>query len=202
MRLYRALLFAGFFLTGCRRGEPIKLDDKLEVAPIVLRQVRLFDAMPLNLRESGFFMSQIDVAVLLNRCHSQTELPQALRTLVAPGRPLKGWILQLKWVRFRERGVLNDLGFFASMPPTYECLFEFPEKAAGSDVSFSGISYDFQKDRASAPDPMFKDLRDGDWVRINGFFRPNSGVSWQDLKIPNWLTLGKVVVTRIERIKE
>jgi hypothetical protein len=75
----------------------------------------------------------------------------------------------------------------------------FPEAASGSEALLHGGNYDRQNQRYAAPNLMFKDIADEDWVRISGVIRPNSKVERLH-KFPHWLTLGSLTITRIERL--
>jgi hypothetical protein len=77
----------------------------------------------------------------------------------------------------------------------------FPDGIAGYEVLLWGHNYNFQSGEFTCPNRQFDQLKDGDWVRVFGILRPGSEVDWEPTKADEYLSLGEMAISDIQRVE-
>jgi hypothetical protein len=212
MRVFRVMpLVVVLILAGCWGDAGHESVEKEEPSPTPpgggingaarpsSRPKRIFERMPPAIRRQRFPMSEVDVATAIWRAESKDEVPGILTPLVAPGQAIEGWLCQVNWAVLRQQGGSSKYEY-DGMPTLYEFTFRFPEGVGDYEVWLWAHNYDFGKRTFSIPNDDLKGIRDGDWVRIGGVFRPGSKVEWEPTKSSELLSLGELVLSRIQKL--
>jgi hypothetical protein len=145
---------------------------------------------------------QFEVTALLDRSGSEGDAAEALSKVVIPGQRAEDWICKVEWTVFRESSDGSAFKRSEGMPPVYELLLMLPDKALGSQVGFFVLNYDLKVKKYTVPNAELQKYEDGDWVMISGVVRDGTRVSWEEAKQLHWLQLGRLTLTRIEKLQK
>ncbi len=132
---------------------------------------------------------------------SQKSASESLGLHIAPGRAIDGWLMRVHWSILRDRGGSSKYDYTA-VPPIYELTFCFPDKLAGYEVWLWGHNYDFRSRGFTCLNRKFEAIKEGDWVKVFGVVRPGSRMEWEGTKSDDFLSLGEVTISDIERVEE
>jgi hypothetical protein len=129
---------------------------------------------------------------------------QAVGPYVASGRAFEGWVFRINWRVVRD----GTSGGSPKYENQYSGLREapvevdlaFPEDLLAYYVVVWGHNVDLDTRETALPPEAFAGLETDDWVRVSGRFRTRSTPDWEPTKASELLSLGEVVITRIEKL--
>lgn len=206
------------------KSRSAKTDDKLasrsKNAPKPIIPIKpLLGKIPPSLRHKLVPIPEVDLAFAIrsfldqnkNELHRslstpgirptkiQSKLLETINPHVPRGLNIEGWVVEVRWSVLRTEGG-SSVFDYSNCPPIYELALTFPEEASGISVWLWAHNYHFDTCQYTIPNSMLGGIKKGDWLRVSGILSPKSQAEWSPGKPLDFVSMGEMTITSIERI--